>query len=109
MHEPHPERRRFPRCRLGEPLLVRRSRGQQLSGHANNVSEGGIGATLAGALADKEMASILVVFRNEVRMLRSNAIVRYRDGIEFGFEFLDLSANQREFIRDFCKRAARGA
>jgi c-di-GMP-binding flagellar brake protein YcgR len=106
MSEPYADERRFKRYRLGEPLLVRRSKGQTISGQANNVSEGGVGATLAGELALKEMASILIAFRNEVRMLRCDAILRYRDGTEFGFEFLNLSGSQREFIRDFCKRTS---
>jgi c-di-GMP-binding flagellar brake protein YcgR len=101
--EPYADERRFKRCRLGEPLLVRRPKGQTISGQANDVSEGGMGATLAGELVLKEMASILIAFRNEVRILRCNAILRYRDGTKFGFEFLDLSGSQREFIREFCK------
>jgi hypothetical protein len=109
MSEPHADRRRFPRCRLGEPFLVRRAKGQTISGVAINVGEGGMGAILAGELAVQEISKILVVFRNEIRILRGNAIVRYRDGINFGFEFLNLSASQRDFIRDFCKRTAGAA
>lgn len=38
--------------------------------------------------------------------IKFRALVRYRDGLRHGFEFLALSASQREEIRRVCENLA---
>lgn len=70
-----------------------------MHGRTKNLSEGGIGATIAG---DMELGSVV---RLEFQLpevpdpISIHAEVRYRQGFQFGFQFINQTSQQREVIR----------
>src|ERR1700684_2227026 len=60
-------------------------------GRATQLGEDGIGATLTGELETGEIVSLDIPLPLGPYPLRVRAIVRYRQGLRYGFEFLTLS------------------
>ncbi len=104
-------RRAFPRFPVKVPLDVIALRSgipQNLPGRCTDVSEGGVGAMVAGELAAGQQ--IAVEFRlPNVGPLRARALVRYQDKVRCGFEFVGLAAEHREMIRYWSHRVTTGA
>ena len=101
-----PSRRRVPRFRIQAPLDVKVSRSgvsDTVPGRSVNVCERGIAAMLAGELVPGETVEVEVQLSSTSAMLRTTATVRYLDKLRCGFEFTELSADQRTAIRDWAK------
>ncbi len=97
--------RRFPRYQLDIKLSVQVFRlGESVSlwGRSNELGEDGIGGTLTGMLEIDEVVAMELVLPMAPHPIRFRALVRYRDGLRHGFEFLALTAQQREEIRRAC-------
>jgi PilZ domain len=98
--------RRFPRypIDLRVSLQVFRA-GEILSlwGRSNEIGADGIGATLTRQLEPGEVVSMAFTFPTPAHLMKLRALVRYRDGLRHGFEFLALSAEQREGIARMCE------
>ncbi len=93
--------RQFSRYKLDQRVAVRVIReGSEklLRGRSNDISEGGLGATLAGELEMGEIVALdfwLPLSRDPMRL---RARVQYRLGFRYGFAFLTLSGEQRAAI-----------
>jgi hypothetical protein len=98
--------RRFARYPLDLKLTVHAFRaGERISfwGRSNEIGQDGIGATLTGTLESGEVVAMELSLPMAPYPTKFRALVRYRDGLRHGFEFLALSAHQREEIRRLCE------
>ncbi|HEX3354699.1 MAG: PilZ domain-containing protein [Terriglobales bacterium] len=98
--------RRFARYPLNINISVHVFRGGEsisLWGRSNELGEDGIGATMTGALESGEVVSMEMSLPMAASPIKFRALVRYRDGLRHGFEFLALSAAQRDEIRRACE------
>ncbi|MGH9512366.1 MAG: PilZ domain-containing protein [Terriglobales bacterium] len=77
-----------------------------LWGRSNEFGQDGIGATLTGELETGEVVSLDLDFPMVVSTLKIRAVVRYRDGLRHGFEFLTRTPIQTETIRHICEQLA---
>ena len=94
--------RRFSRRALDVHLSVHVFRaGENISfwGRSSEIGEDGIGATLTGELEPGEVVSMELSLPMAPFPIKFRALVRYRDGLRHGFEFLALSKAQRDEIR----------
>ena len=69
------------------------------TGRCRDVCEGGLGAVLEAFLEIDEVVALDVPAFFTGEPLRAHACVRYRNGNVYGFEFVTLSAKEREHIR----------
>jgi hypothetical protein len=112
--DPKPDNRtlrRFPRHPLDIHLSIHVFRsGENVSfwGRSSELGEDGIGATLTGELEPGEVVSMELSLPMAPFPIKFRALVRYRDGLRHGFEFLALSAMQRDEIRRVCETLAAG-
>jgi TonB family protein len=74
-------------------------------GRSVNVCERGIAAMLAQELVPGEGVAIEVQLSQQTPPLRARAVVRYQDKLRSGFEFVGLSADQRDALRGWAKEA----
>jgi c-di-GMP-binding flagellar brake protein YcgR len=97
-------RRRHPRYRADFRLSVNHLQGdhyQKIEGHCRDVSQAGIGILLATELNIGDVASLNVSFPGSASTWELRAVVRYRRGYQYGFEFLSLNAEQKESLAKF--------
>jgi hypothetical protein len=78
-------------------------------GRSSELGEDGIGATLTGELEPGEVVFMELALPMASFPIKFRAIVRYRNGLRHGFEFLTLSVAQRDEIRRLCHTLAAGA
>jgi hypothetical protein len=91
--------RRYPRTLFSVPVTLRHlvTGGIRITrGISLDISEGGLGAIVQGDLRVGEMVEIDV--RIAEWRLSAVAIVRHTSGIQSGFEFLGLTAEERQQI-----------
>jgi hypothetical protein len=99
-------RRRYPRYtfdvrvaakvfRAGDPI--------ELWGRSIELGPDGLGVTLTGELEPGEVATLELSLPAMSAPLRLRALVRYRDGLRHGFEFLARDSAQEEAIRRTCE------
>jgi hypothetical protein len=103
--------RRFSRHPLDVYLSLHVFRsGENVSfwGRSSELGEDGIGATLTGELEPGEVVSMELSLPMSPFPIKFRALVRYRDGLRHGFEFLALSEAQRNEIRRVCGTLAAG-
>ena len=103
--------RRFPRHALDVRVSVHAFRsGENVSfwGRSSELGEDGIGATLTGELEPGEVVSMELLLPAAPFPIKFRALVRYRDGLRHGFEFLALSKAQRDEIRRACETLSAG-
>ncbi len=101
-----PDRRKrvFPRYRCEFPVTVSLFSGnghQQLNAHARDLSEGGIGVLVAADLGPGEVVSLAFSLRAASDAWSVRAVLRYRRGYHYGFEFLSLSDSQSKVLVDY--------
>jgi PilZ domain len=98
--------RRFPRFAIDARMQVRMFQAGEFRGcwgRSTELGQDGIGATLTGDLETGEIVSLEIPLPLSPYPLKVRAIVRYRQGLRYGFEFLTLNATQREMIRRVCE------
>jgi hypothetical protein len=98
--------RRYPRFAIDARMHVRMFQAgefQSCWGHSTELGEDGIGATLTGELQAGEIVSLEIPLPLSPYPLKVRAIVRYRDGLRYGFEFLTLKDAQRDILRRVCE------
>jgi hypothetical protein len=103
--------RRFPRHALDVRVSIHAFRGAESVsywGRSSEIGEDGIGATLTGELEAGEVVSMELSLPMAPFPIKFRALVRYRDGLRHGFEFLALSAPQRDEIRRVCEALSAG-
>ena len=101
--------RRFPRYALDIRLAVqvfRAGTNASFWGRSSEMGEDGIGGTLTGELEPGEVVSLELALPQATYPLKLRALVRYRRGLHYGFEFLALSMEQRAAIRRVCEMLA---
>jgi hypothetical protein len=97
--------RRYPRFAMDVRLKVRMFQSgefQNCWGRTTELGQDGIGATLTGELASGEIVSLEIPLPLSPYPLKIRAVVRHRDGLRYGFEFLTLNDAQREILRRVC-------
>lgn len=103
------KRRRYPRFALDARMQVRMFQAGEFRtcwGRSTELGQDGIGATLTGDLETGEIVSLEIPLPLSPYPLKVRAIVRYRQGLRYGFEFLTLSENQREMVHRVCEMLA---
>ncbi len=96
-----PERRTSPRYWLSVPLRIRSDDGSVMQGLSVEISEGGMSAMASDPLRVGERVELEPVEGGSV-----SALVRHKLGQMYGFEFVDLSAEQAQRIAESCGRFA---
>lgn len=77
-----------------------------LWGRSNEFGQDGIGGTLSGELESGEVVALELAFPGITALLKIRAVVRYRDGLRHGFEFLTRTPEQIEIIERICEQLA---
>jgi hypothetical protein len=101
--------RRFPRFAIDARMQVRMFQDSEFRtcwGRSTELGQDGIGATLTGELETGEIVSLEIPLPLSPYPLKVRAIVRYRQGLRYGFEFLTLNDHQRQMIRRVCEMLA---
>jgi PilZ domain len=101
--------RRFTRYPVDVRITVSVFRsGERLSlwGRSNEFGQDGIGGTLTGELESGEVVALELEFPMAVPVLKIRAVVRYRDGLRHGFEFLTKTPEQIQTIQRICELLA---
>lgn len=103
--------RRYPRFPLDIRVAAKVFRPDapiDLWGRSIEFGQDGIGVTLTGELEPGEVATLELTLPASSTPLKIRALVRYRDGLRHGFEFLARDEMQRELIRRTCEVLAAG-
>jgi PilZ domain len=98
--------RRYPRFAIDTRLQVRMFQAGEFCncwGRSTELGLDGIGATLTGEIEIGEIVSLEIPLPLSPYPLKVRAIVRYRQGLRYGFEFLTLNDTQRDIIRRVCE------
>ena len=101
--------RRFPRFAIDARMQVRMFQAgefQSCWGRTTELGQDGIGATLTGELETGEIVSLEIPLPLSPYPLKVRAIVRFRQGLRYGFEFLTLGDPQRDMLRRICEMLA---
>jgi len=89
--------REYTRFLLDLRIIIRTS--TRLYGRSRDLGEGGMGATVAGDLALGELVELEFEVPELQEPMALIAEVRYRQGFQYGFKFVDPSPRQRTEIR----------
>ncbi len=103
------QRRNSPRHPINVPLdliALRSGVPENLPGRCTDISEVGVGAVVAGEMAAGQHVAVELRLPNVGVPVRARALVRYQSRLRCGFEFVGLSAEQREMIRYWGYRSA---
>lgn len=103
--------RRYPRYAFDVRLKARMLQNDQYEscwGRSTELGLDGIGATLTGELQIGEIVTLEIPLPLSTSALKVRAIVRFRRGLRYGFEFLAVSESQRSMIRRVCDLLAKG-
>ena len=105
-NQPDRRRRRHTRYaadfRVGVSYLLE-NQYQNLEGHCRDLAEAGIGILLAAELNSGEVAGLSFLLPGSALAWEVRAVVRYRRGYQYGFEFLSLTAKQQESLKSYIK------
>ncbi|SRR6266566_2722583 len=99
-------KRRFPRYPLDIRVSAKVFRADapiELWGRSIEFGQDGIGITLTGELEPGEVATLELTLPGGGAPLKLRGLVRYRDGLRHGFEFLARDAIQHDAIRRTCE------
>jgi hypothetical protein len=98
-------RRKFLRYRVSLPVTatVLRSGGYvTIEGRSTELAEGGLGLMLSADIASGEIVDLQLWIPSLKEPLTLRAVVRRRDRLAYGLEFVSILAEQREAIRGCC-------
>ena len=99
--------RRFPRFIIDVRLQVKMFQAGEFRtcwGRSTEMGQDGIGAT--GSLEPGEIVTLEIPLPLTPYPIKVRAIVRYRQGLRYGFEFLTLNDGQRDTIQRVCQYLA---
>ena len=97
--------RRFPRFALDVRLQVKMFQEGEFRtcwGRSVEIGQDGIGATLTGSLEAGEIVTLDIPLPLTPYPIKVRAIVRYRQGLRYGFEFLTMNDAQRDTLQRVC-------
>jgi len=109
VHHKVPYTRRFPRYTLDVRVGVKMfQQGEFRScwGRSTEIGPDGIGATLTGTLEQGEIVTLEIPLPLSTYPVKVRAIVRYCQGLRYGFEFLTLNDHQRDTLERVCQYLA---
>ena len=92
--------RKFPRYLIDQRLILKA--GGVFHGRTKDISEGGLGATVAGELNADTDVELEFYLPGKLAPLQLKAEIRYQQGFQHGFRFLDVTEVQRAMIREAC-------
>jgi len=101
--------RRYPRFAIDVRLQVRMFQDGEFRtcwGRSTELGQDGIGATLTGTLETGEIVTLEIPLPLTPYPIKVRAIVRYCQGLRYGFEFLTMNDSQRDTIRRVCEYLA---
>lgn len=101
--------RQYPRFAIDVRIQVKMFQGGEFNscwGRSTELGQDGIGATLTGELQLGEIVTLEIPLPLSPYPVRVRAIVRYRQGLRYGFEFLTLNESQRDTLRRVCEMLA---
>jgi hypothetical protein len=75
-------------------------------GRSTELGQDGIGATLTGSLESGEIVTLEIPLPLTPYPIKVRAIVRYCQGLRYGFEFLTMNESQRDTMRRVCEYLA---
>lgn len=78
---------------------------EEVSGRCSDIGEGGLGTLLVSELTPGEVVAATIQPR-VAPPLTVRCVVRYRKGLVHGLEFLGLTAEQLQIVRQLCAGAA---
>jgi c-di-GMP-binding flagellar brake protein YcgR len=102
-------RRRFPRYRTDFVVTLTLFSGaehQSLQAHCRDLSAAGIGILLAADLPLGEVVALTFSLPG-LESWKVRAVLRYRRGYQYGFEFLSLSDEQNNALAGYLPRLER--
>ena len=76
---------------------------QNLEGHCRDLAEAGIGILLAAELNSGEVTGLSFSVPGAPGPWAVRAVVRYRRGYHYGFEFLSLTDEQQKSLTSYLK------
>lgn len=76
---------------------------QKLDGHCRDLSQAGIGILVAAELNAGEVAGLSFLLPGSELKWEVRAVVRYRRGYHYGFEFLSLTREQQKALESYFK------
>jgi hypothetical protein len=97
-------RRRHPRYHADFRVTVSYLLGnhyQKLEGHCRDLSEAGIGILLATEMNVGEVVGLNFSLPGSPLSWQVRAVVRYRRGYQYGFEFLSLTEEQQTLLDNY--------
>ena len=97
--------RRFPRFAIDVRLQVKMFQAGEFRscwGRSTEMGQDGIGATLTGSLETGEIVTLEIPLPLSTYPIKVRAIVRYCQGLRYGFEFLTLNEGQRGTLKRVC-------
>lgn len=97
-------RRRHTRYRSEFRITVNHLLGnqyQKIEGHCRDLSEAGIGILLAAELNVSEVTGLSFSPPGSSNPWEVRAVVRYRRGYHYGFEFLSLTSEQQQWLKNY--------
>jgi hypothetical protein len=77
-----------------------------LWGRTSELGQDGVGATLTGELTPGEVVSMEFPIPVSPHLVKIRAVVRYRQGLHCGFEFLIMTEDQRQTLERVCEMLA---
>jgi len=89
--------REYTRHLIDIRLIVKTS--TVLHGRTRNLGEGGLGATVAGDMPLGEIVKLEFQLPEVPEPIQLHAEVRYRQGFQFGFKFINPTTEQMALIR----------
>jgi hypothetical protein len=89
--------RESPRYALDQRLIVK-TEGGKLHGRTKDISEKGLGATVAGELSLYESVELEFYLPGSLTPVKIHAEARYRQGFQYGFCFLGITERQKGLI-----------
>jgi len=103
--------RRYPRYSVDVRMNVQVFRNGEISyfwGRSTELGLDGIGGTLTGNLEPGEVVSMEFPLPVSPYPLKLRAVVRYRIGLHYGFEFLTPTSQQKASLERVCQLLAAG-
>jgi len=71
-----------------------------------DISEGGVAGVFHDDFDVNIRVNLEIALRTSHDPLKVGAIVRHHTGLRYGFEFIDVTADQRTILKDACKYLA---
>ncbi len=90
--------RAFPRYLIDQRLIVKA--GRVFHGRTKDISEAGLGATVAGELNGNGLVELEFHLPGKLTPLQLTAEIRYHQGFQYGFRFVNPTDQQRAMIRE---------